>query len=113
PGMARRAVESIRPRKSSGSCASRRMGWRDAPVQEFKFINVTDNCASRSAHGAVRRYGKLCRFLHSIVLRTVTTLNFPYLFPLPTFISRISILKLYSSTTKHLNTPNHSKITSH
>ncbi|MCI00812.1 hypothetical protein A2U01_0021834 [Trifolium medium] len=33
PGLARRAVESSNGRRTTGSCASRRMGWRDAPVQ--------------------------------------------------------------------------------
>ncbi|MCI29851.1 hypothetical protein A2U01_0051060, partial [Trifolium medium] len=75
----------------SGSCASRSLVWRGAPLNQvvendplevarragwfgatprFKnsnYSDVTANCALRRADGAARRYGKLCRFLHSIV----------------------------------------------
>ncbi|MCI16154.1 hypothetical protein A2U01_0037295, partial [Trifolium medium] len=75
---------------SSGSCASRRLRWRVAQVNQVVEGNllevarragwigatrqykiqaervVTDTCASRRTDGAARQHGKLCRIVHSI-----------------------------------------------
>ncbi|MCI49165.1 hypothetical protein A2U01_0070408, partial [Trifolium medium] len=69
-------------------CASRSLVWRGAPLIQSEQENllevarcagwvcatrhdeievegvVTDTCASRTADGAARAHGKLCRFLH-------------------------------------------------
>ncbi|MCI28670.1 hypothetical protein A2U01_0049872, partial [Trifolium medium] len=57
--VARRAVESGTPRNCSGSCASRRMMWRGAQLENSKQKGITVTCASRRTGGAARQHGNL------------------------------------------------------